>query len=99
MSHLHHLQVEIAVHTDARGTAKFNHRLSQKRADAIFSFLLENGISKKQIYTVGYGEDRLLNHCSDGIRCSEAEHLVNKRVELKITKISKLVTDNLLGQR
>jgi len=94
-----HIQVEISVHTDSRGTAKFNHRLSQKRADAIATFLLEKGISKKQIYTVGYGEDRLLNHCLDGIRCSELEHLVNKRVEMKITKIDKLATANLLGQR
>jgi len=93
------IQVEISVHTDARGTAKFNHRLSQKRADAIAKFLLKKEIPKTQISTVGYGEDRLLNHCQDGIRCSEEEHLQNKRVEMKIVKIGKLTASNLLGQR
>ncbi len=93
------IQVEIAVHTDARGTAKFNHRLAQKRADAIYDFLLAKEIPKEQLYAVGYGEDRLLNHCQDGIRCSEAEHLLNKRVEMKITKINKLQAEHLLGQR
>ena len=94
-----HIQVELSVHTDARGTAKFNHRLSQKRADAIYNFLLAEEIPKEQLYAVGYGEDRLLNHCLDGIRCSEAAHLVNKRVEMKITKIEQLKAGHLLGQR
>ncbi len=94
-----HIQVEIAVHTDSRGTAKFNHRLSQKRADTIATFLLEKGIPQKQIYAIGYGEDRLLNHCQDGILCSETEHLINKRVEMKITRIDNLRAEHLLGQR
>lgn len=93
------IHIEIAVHTDARGTAKFNHRLSQRRADAIYKFLLDHEIPKEQIYAAGYGEDKLLNHCQDGIRCSETEHLANKRVEIKITKIGKLKTEQLLGQR
>ena len=93
------IQVEISVHTDARGTAKFNHRLSQKRADAIANFLLKKEIPKTQISAIGYGEDRLLNHCQDGIRCSEEEHLENKRVEMKIIKIGKLTAEQLLGQR
>lgn len=94
-----HIEVEISVHTDARGTAKFNHKLSQERADKIGAFLLKNGISQKQFSVVGYGEDKLLNLCSDGIRCTEDDHLQNKRVEMKITKINKLDAANLLGQR
>ncbi len=93
------IHIEISVHTDARGTAKFNHRLSQKRADIIYNFLLDKEIPKEQVYAVGYGEDRLLNHCQDGIRCSEEEHLANKRVEIKITKIENLKAEHLLGQR
>lgn len=94
-----YIQIEIGVHTDARGTAKFNHWLAQRRADAIYNFLLSEKTPKEQLYAVGYGEDRLLNHCQDGIRCSEVEHLLNKRVEMKITKINKLKAEQLLGQR
>lgn len=93
------ISVELAVHTDARGTAKFNHRLARKRADIIAQFLLEKGTPKEQISTIGYGEDKLLNHCSDGIRCSEEEHLQNKRVEMKITQIDRLKVEHLIGQR
>lgn len=94
-----HINVEISVHTDARGTAKFNHRLAQKRADKIADFLLMRGMSPERFSAIGYGEDKLLNDCSDGRSCSEEEHLQNKRVEMKITKIDRLSVDQLLGQR
>ncbi len=93
------ISVELSVHTDARGTAKFNHRLARKRADAISKYLLDKGTPKEQISTIGYGEDKLLNHCSDGIRCSEEEHLQNKRVEMKITAVNRLKMEHLIGQR
>lgn len=93
--------VEIGVHTDSRGTAKFNHRLSQERADLMETFLIEKGIGKERFIAIGYGEDRLLNHCTDGVQCSDAEHLQNKRTEFKITKINSayLKADDLIGQR
>jgi len=94
-----HINVEISVHTDARGTAKFNHKLAQKRADKIAAFLLVSGIAPKRFSAIGYGEDKLLNECSDGKSCTEEEHLQNKRVEMKITKINRLNVDQLLGQR
>ncbi|MEM6319686.1 MAG: OmpA family protein [Bacteroidota bacterium] len=93
------LSIELSAHTDSRGTAKFNHRLSQKRADAMLQFLLHLGVPKEQITAVGYGEDKLLNHCKDGVRCSESEHLQNKRVELTILKVNQLKNGQLLGQR
>jgi len=92
-------KVEISVHTDARGSAKYNHRLAQKRADNITAFLLSQGIKPERFSAIGYGEDKLLNHCSDGIRCKEEEHLQNMRVEMKLTKINRSNTNYLLGQR
>ncbi len=94
-----HINVELSVHTDARGSAKYNHRLAQKRADNIAAFLLSQGIKPERLSAIGYGEDKLLNQCSDGIRCTEEEHLQNMRVEMKLTKINRLPTDYLLGQR
>jgi hypothetical protein len=32
----------------------------------------------------GYGEERLLNHCTDGVRCSDEEHEVNRRSDFII---------------
>lgn len=93
------INIELSVHTDARGSAKFNHKLSQKRADKITEFLLSTGIAQKRFSAIGYGEDKLLNQCSGKVPCTEAEHLKNMRVEMKITKINSLNPDYLLGQR
>lgn len=32
----------------------------------------------------GYGETQLVNHCKDGVKCSEDEHQENRRTEVKI---------------
>jgi len=74
-------------------------KLAQNRADKIATFLLLKGIKPERFSAIGYGEDKLLNQCSDGIRCTEEEHLQNMRVEMKLTKINRLHADYLLGQR
>lgn len=81
------ISVELSVHTDARGTAKYNHRLSQYRADKLSTFFLQNGIPNNKISAIGYGEDKLFNHCQDKINCSDEEHNLNNRVEMKIIEI------------
>ena len=49
--------VEIAGHTDSRGRASYNQRLSQRRADAVRDALIaEFGVDGSRITAVGYGE-------------------------------------------
>ena len=36
---------------------------------------------------MGLGESNPLNHCRDGVDCSEEEHLVNRRTEIKVVKM------------
>ena len=76
--------IELASHTDSRGSKEYNKRLSQMRADAIKSYLISKGINPSRIVSIGYGEGRLLNNCSDGVKCSEAQHQVNRRTEYRI---------------
>ncbi|MEQ8204045.1 MAG: OmpA family protein [Smithellaceae bacterium] len=53
------LNVEIDGHTDSIGTAAYNKKLSQKRADAIKKYMVEKGgIDAKRLTAVGYGEDK-----------------------------------------
>ncbi len=78
------LKIELASHTDSRGKAPYNQWLSQKRAESAADFLIENGITKDRIVSKGYGESRLLNHCANGVPCTEEEHLVNRRTEFKV---------------
>jgi outer membrane protein OmpA-like peptidoglycan-associated protein len=81
------LIMEISSHTDAQSSAEFNMALSKKRAQTAVDYLVnKRGISRTRLKATGYGETRLLNHCEDGVECSDAEHKVNRRTEFKITK-------------
>ena len=76
--------VEIGSHTDARGSAKANQSLSERRAKSVVEYLISKGIDKDRLLAVGYGETQLLNNCSDGTTCSESKHAKNRRTEFKV---------------
>jgi outer membrane protein OmpA-like peptidoglycan-associated protein len=54
------LNIEIAGHTDSIGDEQTNQWVSQKRAEAVKKWLVENGISKDRIVAKGYGESQPL---------------------------------------
>lgn len=78
------MKIELAAHTDTRGTAAYNQQLSEKRAASTKRYLVNKGIAALRIQTVGYGESYPRNHCLDGIPCSEEEHAYNRRTEIKV---------------
>jgi outer membrane protein OmpA-like peptidoglycan-associated protein/tetratricopeptide (TPR) repeat protein len=79
------IKIEIGVHTDSRGSAAENEKDSQHSANSAIFYLLEHGIEPERIVSKGYGESELINKCSDGVPCSESEHQVNRRTEVKVT--------------
>ena len=80
------MEIELGSHTDSRGSAEYNKNLSQKRADNVVTYLVSKGIDKKRVTAMGYGESKLRNQCADGVKCSEFDHQLNRRTEVKITK-------------
>jgi len=78
------VSVEIASHTDSRGSASSNRSLSERRAQAVTNYLISKGINSSRIVSNGYGESRLANRCSDGVSCTEREHLANRRTEFRV---------------
>lgn len=78
------VEIELGSHTDARGSARSNQILSQKRAESAVQYMVERGIAKERIQAKGYGETRLKNRCADGVQCSEEEHQANRRSEVTI---------------
>ena len=76
--------VELASHTDSRGTKESNVDLSERRAQAVVNYLMTKGVHASQLVAKGYGETRLTNRCSDGVTCTEREHLANRRTEFRI---------------
>jgi outer membrane protein OmpA-like peptidoglycan-associated protein len=77
-------KVEIAAHTDARGSDEYNMELSQKRAQAVVNYLTANGIDKSRLIAKGYGETKLVNKCANGVNCGEEEHQQNRRTEFTL---------------
>jgi outer membrane protein OmpA-like peptidoglycan-associated protein len=52
------LRVEVSGHTDSVGSDKYNQRLSERRADAVKRYLVQQGIEASRIDARGYGESR-----------------------------------------
>ena len=74
------LQLRIESHTDSRGGSATNFRISQNRANAIKNYLQENGVPSSNIlYSVGYGEDKIINQCKNGVYCLDFLHRQNER--------------------
>lgn len=78
------IRVEISAHTDSRGTAADNLKLSQARAESVVAYLVHQGIRRNRLVAKGYGETYLKNRCADGVYCTEAEHAENRRTEFRV---------------
>jgi outer membrane protein OmpA-like peptidoglycan-associated protein/Tol biopolymer transport system component len=78
------ISIELSSHTDSRGSVAYNDRLSQKRADAAVAYIVAQGINPNRIVGRGYGAHQLVNRCAKGVQCSEAEHQMNRRTEVKV---------------
>ena len=72
-------QVMIEGHTDNVGSDAYNLELSQRRADAVRAFLLQNGVAASQITTRGYGKTVPV-----APNDTEAGRQQNRRVEIII---------------
>ncbi len=49
-------QVRVEGHTDDRGRDSYNLKLSQKRADAVREYLVNQGVEPERLESMGYGE-------------------------------------------
>jgi len=82
------LRIELSAHTDSRGSATYNQKLSQARAQSCVDYLLKKGVKTANIKAKGYGESQLVNKCKDGVSCEEELHQENRRTEVKILEIN-----------
>ena len=80
--------IELGSHTDARASAAYNRGLSQRRAEEAREYLVRRGVDGRRVEARGFGESQLRNHCADFVTtCSEFEHQVNRRTEVKIVSM------------
>ena len=75
------VNVNLKSHTDSRGPANYNMKLSEKRGKSVIDYLISKGISANRINAQAFGETQLVNKCKDGVKCTEVEHALNRRTE------------------
>jgi outer membrane protein OmpA-like peptidoglycan-associated protein len=76
-----YVHIEVQGHTDERGPAGFNQKLSQGRSESVMQFLISKGIAKERLSAKGFGADKPLVD-------KKGEHawFMNRRVEFAITR-------------
>lgn len=74
------LRLQVSGHTDSAGDNALNKTLSLKRAQAVVSFLVNNGIDPTRLIAIGYGEERPLVSNDDEMEGRE----INRRTEIEI---------------
>ncbi len=82
------LDIDVRSHTDSRSSKQYNEDLSTRRVNSTIDYIVNvGGISASRLTGRGYGEYQLVNGCSDGVKCSEEEHQLNRRSEFIIVKM------------
>ncbi|HOS17523.1 MAG TPA: OmpA family protein, partial [Bacteroidales bacterium] len=75
------IYVEISGHTDNVGSAAVNNKLSLERAKSVVDYLIQKGIAKERLTSVGYGFDKPI-----APNTTEEGRQKNRRTEFKIIK-------------
>jgi outer membrane protein OmpA-like peptidoglycan-associated protein len=75
--------VDVIGHTDSTGSAEYNQRLSERRAESTATFLASRGVRRERLVAYGYGETRPVasNDTPEG-------RAANRRVEVRITPLT-----------
>jgi outer membrane protein OmpA-like peptidoglycan-associated protein len=76
------IRIEVGGHTDKVGSSRNNLRLSQKRADRVKKWLIDNGIKQNRIIAKGYGENQPLASNDDEVNGRE----LNRRIEIRLVQ-------------
>ena len=87
------IEVRGSSHTDARGKAHYNEKLSSRRATSTVKYVISQGVSPNRLTAKGFGETQLTNNCVDNdrhtnrVKCTKEQHQANRRTEFVIIKM------------
>lgn len=84
LNEYHETVVEVAGHTDSVGGAEYNQKLSERRANAVATYLVSRGVEAKRLIVVGNGERSPI-----ASNATEAGRQQNRRVEMTIVPVEK----------
>ncbi len=77
------MRIAVKSHTDSKGNAKYNLKLSEQRAQATVQYIISKGISKERISGKGFGNTEPKINCAN---CTDQQDAVNRRSEFIIVK-------------
>jgi outer membrane protein OmpA-like peptidoglycan-associated protein len=75
------IRVEISGHTDNTGSTAYNKQLSQKRAQSVYDYLVQNGINGQRLIPKGFGSEQPIAD-----NASEEGKQKNRRIQFKIIR-------------
>ncbi len=75
------VSVEVAGHTDSKGSDAYNQKLSERRARSVADFLGSQGVAAQKLSIKGYGESQAVAD-----NATDAGRAQNRRVELHVTR-------------
>ena len=74
--------IQINAHSDSRGRAEYNMKLSADRANSVVNYLVLKGVNRNRLIAKGYGESMLLIQNAT----NEDEHQANRRTTFKVVE-------------
>lgn len=86
LAHLRITRVRVGAHTDPRGSAEYNQRVSLERAETVARALVDRGIGCARLEAVGYGETRPLLDAPMGEQ---------RRIELSFIRVDETAMEPL----
>jgi OmpA-OmpF porin, OOP family len=75
------IEIEMSAHTDGKGSAEYNLKLSDNRATSVREYIVSKGIAPNRIVSQGYGETK-----PEASNDNDEGRQLNRRVEFKILK-------------
>ncbi|WP_046755867.1 OmpA family protein [Kordia jejudonensis] len=73
--------IKVETHTDIRGPASYNQKLSERRAKSTVQYIISKGIDATRLSSEGKGESSPLIDCT---KCTDEEHQQNRRSDFII---------------
>ncbi|HMM10569.1 MAG TPA: OmpA family protein [Bacteroidales bacterium] len=86
------IRIQISAHTDERGRAEYNERLSAMRAQSVVDYLVQSGISRSRLTAQGFGKRFPVVRNAR----TEEEHQANRRTTFQVTDLNAPVQQNLI---
>jgi OOP family OmpA-OmpF porin len=82
-------QVTVSGHTDRLGTARYNQRLSERRAEAVRAYLVSRGMDGAKVKSQGFGMSQPVKTCPDKVAGGRKALIAclapNRRVDIEMS--------------